>query len=92
MLQRKQAAEIRQKAADYAKQNFVGIPYSAFAGVITNNYDIPKTQCARVVWYAYNRLGFNLVNENKLMILPFDLANSDRLEVVQVFGFDLEKK
>lgn len=60
--------------------------------MITNNYDIPKTQCAHVVWYAYNRLGFNLVNENKSMILPFDLANSDNLEVVQVFGFDLEKK
>ena len=60
--------------------------------MITNNCYIPKTQCAHVGWGVYNRSGFNLVNENKLMILPFDLANSDRLEVVQVFGFDLEKK
>ena len=44
------------------------------------------------MWYAYNKFGVNLVKKNKLMILPYDLANSDGVEVVQVFGFDLGKK
>ena len=70
----------------------MGIPYDAFAGVITHKNTIPRTQCAHIVWYAYKQFGVDLVSENKLMILPYDLANSDGVEVVQSFGFDPEKK
>lgn len=92
ILRPKASEEVRQKVAAWAKDNLVGIPYSAFAGFLTHNDSVPKTQCAHVVWYAYNKFGVNLVKKNKLMILPYDLANSDGVEVVQVFGFDLGKK
>lgn len=92
VLRPKVSEEIKLKVAEYAKENLVGIPYSAFAGVITHKNTIPKTQCAHVVWYAYKHFGVDLVGENKRMILPYDLANSDMLETVQVFGFDPQKK
>ncbi len=92
VLRPKASAEIKQKVAAYAKENLVGIPYDAFAGVITHKNMIPRTQCAHIVWYAYKQFGVDLVSENKLMILPYDLANSDGVEVVQSFGFDPEKK
>ena len=92
VLRPKASAEIKQKVAAYAKENLVGIPYDAFAGVITHKNTIPRTQCAHIVWYAYKQFGVDLVSENKLMILPYDLANSDGVEVVQSFGFDPEKK
>ena len=80
------------QATAYAKENLVGIPYDAFAGVITHKDAIPRTQCAHVVWYAYKQFGVDLANQNKLMILPYDLAGSDAVDVVQTFGFDPEKK
>lgn len=92
VLRPKASAETKQKVAAYAKENLVGIPYDAFAGVITHKNTIPRTQCAHIVWYAYKQFGVDLVSENKLMILPYDLANSDGVEVVQSFGFDPEKK
>lgn len=92
VLRPKASEEIKQKVAAYAKENLVGIPYDAFAGVITHKDAIPRTQCAHVVWYAYKQFGVDLANQNKLMILPYDLAGSDAVEVVQTFGFDPEKK
>ncbi len=92
VLRPKASAETKQKVAAYAKENLVGIPYDAFAVVITHKNTIPRTQCAHIVWYAYKQFGVDLVSENKLMILPYDLANSDGVEVVQSFGFDPEKK
>lgn len=32
--------------------------------------------------------GFELIDKNKLIALPYDLANSDEVELVQTFGFD----
>ena len=92
VLRPKASEEIKQKVAAYAKENLVGIPYDAFAGVITHKDAIPRTQCAHVVWYAYKQFGVDLANQNKLMILPYDLAKSDAVDVVQTFGFDPEKK
>ncbi len=92
VLRPKASEEIKQKVAAYAKENLVGIPYDAFAGVITHKDAIPRTQCAHVVWYAYKQFGVDLANQNKLMILPYDLAGSDAVDVVQIFGFDPEKK
>lgn len=92
VLRPKASEEIKQKVAAYAKENLVGIPYDAFAGVITHKDAIPRTQCAHVVWYAYKQFGVDLANQNKLMILPYDLAGSDAVEVVQTFGFDPVKK
>lgn len=92
VLRPKASEEIKQKVAAYAKENLVGIPYDAFAGVITHKDAIPRTQCAHVVWYAYKQFGVDLANQNKLMILPYDLACSDAVDVVQTFGFDPEKK
>lgn len=73
---------------DYAKKNLVGIPYNAFAGIFTNKESIQSTQCAHLIWYAFHLFGVELTDPGKSLILPFDLANSDALEVVQVYGFD----
>ncbi|HBJ19020.1 MAG TPA: hypothetical protein DDY70_04690 [Clostridiales bacterium] len=73
--------------AKYARENLSGIPYNAFAGIFSDKNSVNTTQCAHLVWYAYHTAaGIDLTD--KTIILPYGLANSDELEVVQVFGFD----
>ena len=58
----------------------------AFSSSFTDS--IRKTQCAHIVWYAYHKFDFELLKNDKLIVLPYDLASSEEVEVVQTFGFD----
>ncbi len=77
--------------ADYAKENLQGIPYGLLTGIpFKEPDDIKKTQCAHVVWYPYERYGYDLDSDGFWLVTPKDIANSDLLEVVQVYGADPE--
>ena len=39
-----------------------------------------------LVWYAYRQFGLDLDGNGGALVLPFDLANSSQMELVQVFG------
>jgi hypothetical protein len=43
-----------------------------------------------VVWYPYERYGYDLDSDGFWLVTPKDIANSDLLEVVQVYGADPE--
>lgn len=82
--------ETKSKVADYAVNNLLGIPYDITAGVLTDKNSIEKTQCAHLVWYAYKQFGIDIDGNGGLAVSPWNIANSDQLEVVQTFGFDPE--
>lgn len=82
--------DIKAQVVDYAKNNLTGIPYDFAVGVLTKKDSIEKTQCAHIVWYAYNRFGIDLDANAGLVVSPWNLANSPEVEVVQTFGFDPE--
>ena len=82
----KASKELKQEVVEYAKNNLTGIPYTAFASSFTDS--INKTQCAHIVWYAYHMFDYELLDSNKLIVMPYDLACSEKVEVVQTFGFD----
>ena len=88
ILRPKADAATRKAVASYARENLHGIPYHAFAGIFTDKNTIAVgTQCAHLVWYAYAvAAGIDLCDH--ALVLPYDLATSDKAEVVQVFGFD----
>lgn len=88
ILRPKAGSAVAKAAADYARENLMDIPYNAFAGVLTDRNSNSSTQCALLVWKAYQAAGVNLAEGKETVILPYTLANSDELEVVQVFGFD----
>lgn len=79
--------EIRERVAQYAKEKLVGIPYSGFAGIFTNQTALMKTQCAHLIWRAYHEYGVELGGGKRAPILPYDIAISENLELVQTFGF-----
>lgn len=80
-----------QKVVQYAKTNLLNIPYEGLTGLLTSKNDINKSQCAHIVWYAYKQFGIDLDGNGGCMVVPYDLAKSDYLQLVQVFGFDLDE-
>ena len=76
----------RQKVADYAKNNLVGLEYSLFAGMFGNEETLTQTHCAHLVWYAYNQFGIDLDSTGGGTVTPKDILKSDKLEIVQVYG------
>ena len=85
--------ETRKEAANYAKTQLLGIPYTVFAGIFgkKNQQPLKGTQCAHIVWYAYKQFGVDLDANGGCVVKPRDMANSEYMQVVQVFGFDPEK-
>ncbi len=77
----------RQKVADYAKNNLVGLEYSLFAGMFGSQEEtLTQTHCAHLVWYAYNQFGVDLDSTGGDTVTPKDILKSDKLEIVQVYG------
>ena len=80
--------ETREKVVNYAKTDLFNIPYNPLRGIFTSKDKIDDTQCAHFVWYAYKHFGIELDSNGGGLVIPKDFANSDNVEVVQVFGFD----
>ncbi|MDE7329721.1 MAG: hypothetical protein K2N30_01310 [Clostridia bacterium] len=76
---------------DYSVENLLGVPYEGLAGLLTNKNAINKTQCAHIIWYAFMQFGIDLDGNGGLMVTPYDICNSEHVELVQVFGFDKDK-
>lgn len=47
------------------------------------------TQCAHLVWYAYQHFGYDLDSDGGLLVTPRDLYESPLLEVVQIYGLPM---
>lgn len=88
ILSPKADAETKAAVTEYAEQNLEGKIYDPTAGVLSSKNEVEKTQCAHLVWYAYNQFGIDLDSTGGPVVTPKDIANSPLVEVVQVFGFD----
>ncbi|MDE6441345.1 MAG: hypothetical protein K2L12_01155 [Clostridia bacterium] len=82
--------ELKAKVCRYAEENLIGKVYDPTAGVFSKKDSLSKTQCAHLVWYAYNHFGVDLDCGGGLVVTPKDIANSPLVEIVQVFGFDID--
>ncbi len=45
------------------------------------------TQCAHLVWYAYKQFGIDLDSDGGVIVTPFDIQNSEYLDIIQTFGY-----
>lgn len=79
--------QTRKQIAEYAKNNLVGLEYSMFAGFIgQDDGELTSTQCAHLVWYAYNQYGIDIDSNGGDFVTPKEILKSDKLEIVQVYG------
>ena len=83
--------KIKKQVVNYATKNLQGIYYNPLRGAFSPKNSIKDTQCSHIVWYAYNQFGIDLDSNGGGIVTPRDLANSPKMELVQVFGFDPQK-
>lgn len=78
--------------ANYANKNLSSVPYRLTSGIFSSKYkanvEPVGTHCSHLVWYSFMVYGYDLDSDGGKIVTPKDLANSDLLEVVQVYGFD----
>lgn len=76
--------------AKYAQDELIGIPYNILA-LKTQGDSLNTTQCAFIVWQAFNHFGIDLDSNGNIFVSPQDIARSPYLETLQVFGFNPAK-
>jgi uncharacterized protein YycO len=81
--------EVGEEAAMVAVETFTDVYWRHYAGIFPGQKENPtSTHCSHLVWYAYYRLGYDLNSDGLWPITPKDIANSEHLEIVQIFGVD----
>lgn len=81
--------EIRNEIAEFTEEKLIGIDYSLASGILSGRDEniIPTTtHCAHYVWYAYKCFGIDIDSNGGRIVTPKEILNSDKLEVVQVYG------
>ena len=94
VLRVKAEESLRAQVAEYAKTKMLGVPYLATVGIFSKKFDTKKltaSHCSHLVWYAYKKFGIDLDSTGGAVVTPQDMANSSRVEVVQIYGFDPQK-
>ena len=93
VLRPKLEQSVKTEIAQYVKENMLNVPYRLTTGILTKKYDenFPNSQCAHFVWHAYKKFGVDLDSNGGAIVKPQDIALSDKVEVVQAYGFDLDK-
>ncbi len=46
------------------------------------------TQCAHLIWYAYQQIGIDLDSDGGFLVTPYDIQKSPYLEVIQSYGYE----
>ena len=84
--------QLQKAVSDFALKTMDGVPYHLTAGVFGDKAPDPtedlSAQCAYLIWYAYQNFDLDLDSDGGRVVTVNDLANSDLLDVVQVYGFD----
>lgn len=86
---------VSEKAAEYAKEHLLGIDYNILAGVLKkdkSDEEVPESShCSHIVWQAYKAAGVDIDPNGGIFVTPLNIAMSDKLEVVQIYGLNPEK-
>lgn len=84
----------REMIADYTFENMSGIPYGFMTDILEHiikvDSEIGDTDCSHLIWRSFKEFGYNLDSDGGLIVTPRDIAESPLLEIVQVYGIDLE--
>ena len=85
--------EEREMIVDYALNNLNGLRYGFIGDIFQNDVEkgeVFSTHCAHLVWRAYMEGGYNLDSDGGIVVTPRDIAESPLLEIVQVYGMELD--
>ncbi|QSX06413.1 hypothetical protein JYG23_02835 [Sedimentibacter sp. zth1] len=78
--------------SNYALTKLIKIPYRISSGIFTPKYkdntEPSGTQCSHLVWFPFKVNGYDIDSNGGMIVTPKDIANSDLLEIVQIYGFN----
>ena len=78
-----------EDVAAFVRENLLDFKYGLHAGLFSKySEDITVTQCSHLPWYAYMRFGYDIDSDGGWLVTPKDIAGSELLEIVQIYGVD----
>lgn len=85
--------EIQEQVANYAKECLLDMPYRLSAGMFGKKArDVSEShfglQCAYLVWYAWQIVGYDLDGDGGRLVTPNDILESEKIEIIQLYGIN----
>ena len=83
----------QEEVVDYCLETLRGIPYNLFSGIFGDKAPDSENEnfglyCTNLIWYAWNHFGIDLDSDGGRIVSSYDILNSDKLEIVQLYGID----
>ena len=75
---------------EYAKTNLLDDEYRLTAGLLNDGIEENETQCAHLIWAAFQSVGID-VSSRDFPVTPHSLLESGKFEVIRCWGFDPEE-
>ncbi len=86
---------VSEKAVQYAETKLLDINYNMLSGIIkkdkSDEENIKNSHCSHIVWQAYKMAGVDIDYNGGAIVTPSDIALSDELQLVQIYGIDPDK-
>ena len=86
--------EERREIANYAVEHMEGVPYGFLTDVLEHFWRGDAkggdTDCSHLIWKSFYEFGYDLNSDGGVIVTPRDIAESPLLEVIQVYGIDME--
>ena len=87
--------EQKQEVVSFGREHLNDISYRLLAGWLGKK--APRVDeawfgahCSYLIWYAWNRFGYDLDSDGGRLVTCDDILNSQMVEIVQVYGLNLE--
>lgn len=84
----------RQAIAQHALEKMQGIPYGFWSDFLEHfglEELVADTDCSHLIWQVYKEFGYDLDSDDGIFVTPKDIAMSEHLEVVQMYGIDMNE-
>lgn len=89
---------LRAEIANSAMELLLDVPYSVTVGILSGKdrcdggtKKADMTHCSHLVWQAFKNFGIDLDSDGGGLVTSKDIARSPLLELVQVYGFDVDE-
>ena len=73
--------------AEYAQTNLLDDEYRLMAGLLNDGIEENETQCAHLIWAAFQSAGID-VSSRDFPVTPHSLLESGKFELIRCWGFD----
>lgn len=79
--------EMINELVETAKTQFLDLNYN----ILANKNNLSTTHCSDIVWKVFNKFGYDLDSNGGAFVTPQDIANSPYLDVVESYGFPINR-